>query len=87
MLQQAEVFEIAKYDLEDSEADYAWRFVTEEDLDTLWDSDNDTIRFAVIATDSLTGFSRAFEHKFRLARNSIKDGSLNPPGFPGGSIS
>ena len=75
LLKQAEVFEIAKYDPKDPEADYAWRFVTEEDLDTLWHSAADTIRFAVIATDSLTGFSRAFERKYRVAHISIKDGS------------
>lgn len=74
-LKQKEVFEISKNDLEDKNADYAWRFVTDDDLDTLWASDNDMVRFRVLATDSLTGFSRAFVHQFRLARNSIKTGS------------
>jgi len=74
-LKQTEVFEISRNDKKDSNADYAWRFVTDEDLDKIWGSDNDLVRFRVLATDSLTGFSRAFVHQFRLARNSIKDGS------------
>ncbi len=74
-LRSDEVFEISRYNLDDPDADYAWRFATKEDLDDLWCTDSDMVRFHVIATDSLTGFSRGFVREFRLARNSIKDGS------------
>ena len=74
-IKQQEVFEIARFEPNDPNADYAWRFVTDEDLDALWISDNDMIRFRVIATDSLTGFSRAFLQPYRLARTSIRSGS------------
>ncbi len=74
-LKQSEVFEMAQHQENDVNADYAWRFVTDVDLDDLWVSDSDLVRFRVLATDSFTGFSRSFFQEFRLARNSIKDGS------------
>lgn len=74
-LKKSEVFEVAKFNKKDPNGDYAWRFVTEEDLDAVWVSDNDFVRFRVLATDSLTSFSKSFSKEFRVPRNSIKSGS------------
>lgn len=74
-LKKAHVFEIPRFNRKDTNADYAWRFVTDENLDELWTSDDALIRFRVLATDSVTNFSRAFSKEFRLPRNSVKGGS------------
>jgi len=74
-INKADVFEMQRLDRNDRDANYAWRFVTEVDLDDVWTSDDSLVRFRVIATDSLTNFSRSFTREFRLPRNSIKDGS------------
>ena len=69
------MFQLAKFDKNDSQADYAARFVTKQDLDALWQSEHDYVVVKVIATDSFSGFSASFSHDFRIKRTSIKDGS------------
>ncbi|NQZ06736.1 MAG: hypothetical protein HRT35_06190 [Algicola sp.] len=69
------LFRLSRYDKQDLQGYYAWRFVTTADLDDIWNSEEDTIEFQVMATDSYTGFSKVFSQIFRLKRNSIKDGA------------
>jgi hypothetical protein len=67
-------FHLGPKSADDHEAKYAFRFVTECDLDELWKGDAETIRFRVIATDALTGFRKCEFMEFRLPRTCIKDG-------------
>ena len=55
-------------------ADYALRFATKSDLDAEWAKDSDHAKLRVIATDSISGFSKAFVHVYTTKRNSIKEG-------------
>ncbi len=76
-IKKPKVFQMERFDETDTNAHYAWRFVTGEDLDALWDTEDSIIRFRVLATDSVTNFSRVFTREFHLARDSIKDGTHN----------
>ncbi len=67
-------FELGKYDKKDKGAYYAQRFCTKMDIEKLWKNDNSHIRLRVMATDSESGFSRAFLKEFHTKRNSIKNG-------------
>jgi len=64
-------FELASYSKKDSNAPYAFRFSTTDDLDQIWINDAEHIRFKIIATDSESGFSRSFLKAFHTKRNSI----------------
>jgi len=74
-LRRDQVFEISGYSSKDRDADYALRFVTKTDLNKLWENDADIIRFRVMATDSLSGFSKCFLKEFRMKRNCLKEGT------------
>ena len=67
-------FELGPYDRNDRDAYYALRFTTVDDLDTLWKDDRSHVRLRIMATDSESGFSRAFLRDFRTKRNSIHEG-------------
>lgn len=54
-----------------------FRFRIKEDLDDIWQDDTNTfLRFTIIATDSLSGFSRVFTQKFHIKRNHIVKGDF-----------
>lgn len=74
-LAQKHLFELPGYKKKDTEGFYAWRFVSNSDLDELWKTDDDIIRFRVLATDSFTGISRAFIQTYRLRRKTLKEGA------------
>lgn len=67
-------FELGPYRKNDKEADFALRFATKFDISDKWDTDADHIKLRIIATDSVSGFSRAFTRVFTTKRNSIKGG-------------
>lgn len=70
------VFELPGYRPNDPEAQYAWRLVTLDDLDAMWDDDTSQyLVLQLIAKDSLSGFSRVFVQRFHTKRNSIINGS------------
>lgn len=69
------VFELAGYDPKDQVGEFAQRFVTTEDIEGAWTEDHAMILFRVIATDSFSGFSRAYKQEYRTKRNSIRKGS------------
>ena len=67
-------FELNGFDRKDQYADYALRFATTYDLNGAWSNDSNHLKLRVIATDSVSGFSKAFVKQFATKRNSIKDG-------------
>lgn len=67
-------FELSRFDESDLNANYALRFSTPDDLDAMWADETSLIRFRLIATDSESGFSRAYIKEFHTKRNSVKDG-------------
>jgi hypothetical protein len=69
--------EISKYKGNQEEENYAYRFTIREDLDKIWEDDRHSyLRFAIFATDSLSGFARVFSQEYRLKRISLKEGDF-----------
>jgi hypothetical protein len=66
---------IEKYNKKDTEGLYAFRFRTFENLDPLW-SDDDTafLRFRLVATDSLSGFSKVFVRNYYTKKDYLVEG-------------
>jgi hypothetical protein len=76
-LQTHELFALAKFDKGDEEAEYAYRFLTYENLDEAWIDDKlSYLVFRIYATDSLSGLGKLFERKLRLKRSSIIEGDF-----------
>ena len=76
-LNQTNVFEISGYRKKDKNADYAWRFTTDDNLTKKWKGYPDTVRFRIIATDPTTGLSKAFLHEYNSKILALKEGSHN----------
>jgi hypothetical protein len=77
-LQRADPIVIDKYDKRDKEANYAYRFVTYDNLETLWGNDNvQFLRFRIYARHSVSGFGTFASKDYRLKRNSIKEGEFS----------
>ncbi len=69
---------IGKYDKKDAEANYAYRFLTDNDLDKKWSDDRTQfIRFRIFARHSLSGFGGFFFKDYRLKKNSIIEGDFS----------
>lgn len=75
-LKREQIFEIAPYSKKDADAHYAYRLVTYDDLETIWD-DNDMayLRLMVSATDSVSNFSRITTRSFHDKRTVLIRGS------------
>lgn len=70
------IFELPKFDTGDKEANYAYRLMTSEDLEDIWSNEDSAyVRFQLIATDALTGFSRVFHKSFHTKRSCLRPGS------------
>jgi hypothetical protein len=69
------LFQLSKFDKSDTHGNYAARFTTKVDINSIWESENDYLILKVIATDSFSGFSDSFSYSFRVKRTSIKEGS------------
>jgi hypothetical protein len=67
-------FELGPFSKTDSDAYYALRFTTVQDINGLWVSDASHLRLRIMATDAESGFSRAFMYDFRVKRNAIRLG-------------
>ncbi len=64
-LVQSTPMAIGGFKRHDKDAEYAFRFRTIEDLAALWpDDDTAFVRFRLLVTDSLSGFSRLFQQDF-----------------------
>jgi hypothetical protein len=77
VLQTNELFALQRFDQQDKEAEYAYRFITYENLDEAWVDDKISYAvFRIYAVDSLSSLGKLFEKKFRLKRNSIIEGDF-----------
>jgi hypothetical protein len=69
--------ELVAFSKEDDMESYAYRFSTDDDLDTHWADDQYTyLRFTIFATDALSGFGKVFTQKYRLKRIVLKEGDF-----------
>ncbi len=77
-LRRSDPMVIDKYDRADVDANYAYRFVTYDDLESIWNDDNvQFLRFRIYAKHSISGFGGFSYHDYRLKRNSIKPGEFS----------
>jgi len=76
-LLRSELMVIDKYDPKDQDADYAYRFVTTEDLDGKWKDDSPQfVRFRMICRHAISGFSGYFVRDYHSKRNDIVNGEF-----------
>lgn len=76
-LKTAEVLEIKRFNPTDTNADYAVRFVTFDDLDHIWvHNPMSVVEFHLYATHSLTGFGRVFTRQYHDKDNELKVGNF-----------
>lgn len=69
---------IDKFDKADVEVNYAYRFGTYENLETIWNDDKvQFMRFRIYAKHSISGFGLFAHQDFRLKRSSIKLGEFS----------
>lgn len=74
-LKTSEIMELPKFDPRDKEANYAYRFVTYENIEEIWGDDTKSyLRFKIYAKDSLSGFGKVFTKNYHTKRDSIKAG-------------
>lgn len=77
-LKRSDPIIIDKYDRKDENANYAYRFLTYEDLDEKWSDDSSQfLRFRIFARHSVSGFGRFFLKDYRLKINTILDGDFS----------
>ncbi|ADN78317.1 hypothetical protein [Geobacter sulfurreducens] len=77
-LRRSDPIVIDKYDRSDRDANYAYRFVTYDDLEAIWHNDNvQFIRFRIYARHSISGFGVFAYKDYRLKRHSIKAGEFS----------
>jgi len=70
------IFVLPGYNSDYQYEEYGRRLVTEEDLEYLWnDEDNQYLVLKIVAKDAISGFSRVFSQRFRTKRNSFQKGS------------
>lgn len=76
-LKRSEIMELPKFDPKDKEANYAYRFITYENIEEIWEHDTmEYLRFRIYARDSLSGFGKVFIKDYHTKRNSIKEGDF-----------
>jgi hypothetical protein len=76
-LVQSKPVAIQRYSSADKEADYAYRFSTEVQLDEIWQDDSQQfLPFRLTCRHSFSGFGRFFEQDYRVKRKTLKDGSF-----------
>ncbi len=77
-LKQSDPITINKYDKKDKDVDYAYRFVTYQDVESIWNDDNiQFLRFRIYARHSVSGFGTFASKDYRLKRNCIKEGEFS----------
>ena len=76
-LRRSNPMEISGFDRKDKEAKYAFRFLTYENLDVIWENDTRSyLRFQIFAVDSLSGFGKVFTQDYHMKRNILTDGDF-----------
>lgn len=77
-LRRSDPLAIEKYDKSDADVNYAFRFLTYEDLDSIWSDDKvQFLRFRIYAKHSISGFGGFSFQDFRLKRKSIRSGDFS----------
>ncbi|MCR4321932.1 MAG: hypothetical protein NUV74_16555 [Candidatus Brocadiaceae bacterium] len=77
-LKRSDPISIDRYDKNDADANYAFRFLTYNDLNITWNDDSvQFLRFRIFARHSVSGFGGFFLRDYRLKRNSIIDGDFS----------
>lgn len=70
-----EVLGIEKIDLKDEATEYAYGFVSYENIEDLCKDDTRSfVRFRIYATDVLSSFCRVFRKDYHTKKNSVKEG-------------
>jgi hypothetical protein len=76
-LVQSEPLTISGFNKRDRDADYAYRFVTYEDLGEVWSDDTaGFLRLRIFSRHSITGFGSVVQQDFRVKRVSIMEGDF-----------
>ena len=76
-LKRSNPMELSRFDRKDKEARYAFRFLTYQDLDTLWEDDiHSYLRFRIFAMDSLSGFGKVYTQDYHTKRNTLINGDF-----------
>ncbi|HZG53101.1 MAG TPA: hypothetical protein VEZ40_13275 [Pyrinomonadaceae bacterium] len=76
-LVRADPIVLDKFSKKDIDVNYAYRFVTYEDIDKLWGDDTiQFIRFRITCQHGLSGFGGYFFRDFRVKRKTIKEGDF-----------
>jgi hypothetical protein len=76
-LRRSDPFILGKFNRKDINADYAFRFVTYADLDSIWnDDDKDILKFRIICKHQISGVLKCFQHEYRIKRSVIKNGKF-----------
>jgi len=71
------IMEISKFDLQDKNAEYAWRLITTENIDDLWEDDaHSFLRLKIFATDSFSGFGKIFHRDYHIKKSCIEEGNF-----------
>jgi len=65
---------LQKFNKNDDNARFAYRFATESDVDIIWKDEHQKITFRIFAKHSLSGFGGFFEIDYGLKRVSIIEG-------------
>ncbi|MGK7900924.1 MAG: hypothetical protein AB4352_05820 [Hormoscilla sp.] len=73
-LKQSDPLFIEKYSAKDPKANYAYRFITYEELSEKWDRDTQRLRFRIICTHAFTGVTKFFEKEYDYY--NIKNGNF-----------
>jgi hypothetical protein len=76
-LKQAEPLTINGFNKRDRDANYAYRFVTYDNLDSIWSEEGvGFLRFRIFSRHSISGFGSVSVQEYRLKRASIIDGDF-----------
>ena len=75
-LKRSEVMYLEKFDPSDKQAKYAFRFTTYGNIENIWKDDRQSfLRFRIIATDSISGFTKVFVKNYHI-KSLIKEGEF-----------
>jgi len=77
-LNKDKAFILAGYDSNDTDAKYARRFNTDEDLHGMWNNkDIQYLIFRIYCHDEVSGFGKVFSSEYRTKRNSLISGQFH----------
>ena len=63
---------LPQYDKKDKDANYAFRFTTQENLFEIWEKEHQYLVFKLIAKDEVSGFGKVFVQKYYTKKDIIE---------------